>query len=120
MPAHYQELEDELTFEDIIIFRAMAEREEALRSDRGRKGSENSWGIGGWVSQDDPSLDLLRLVEVRSDFYTRTQWGRGSGGGEEGTALVSCAWSLRRDGVGCFDDRVMSPNILAFSTCSYG
>lgn len=48
-----QELEDELSLEDIIFFRAMAEREEGLRSDRGRKNGGNRWGIGGWVSRGD-------------------------------------------------------------------
>lgn len=97
MPAApWQELEDELSFEDIIIFRAMAEREEVLRSDRGRKGSGNRWGIGGWVSQDDPSLDMLRPVAGRSDVFTRTPWERGSAGGEGRGASACHACSFRR------------------------
>lgn len=58
--ARLEELEEELSFEDIIIFRAMAEREEALARagsnnkgprgrSNGRGGAGNRWGIGGWV-----------------------------------------------------------------------
>lgn len=43
---HSKELEDQLPVEDIIVFRAMAEREvRQVQKDR----SANRWGIGGWV-----------------------------------------------------------------------
>lgn len=59
-----KELEDELSVEDIIIFRAMAEREEMLRSGSGRKGHGNRWGIGGWV-RFHRIIPLLPLAALR-------------------------------------------------------
>lgn len=78
--ARLGELEEELSFEDIIIFRAMAERQEALRrigTDRdprgggdGRGGAGNRWGIGGWVRMQ--SVDW-RIIHGRTrPFRART------------------------------------------------
>lgn len=62
--ARLEELEEELSFEDIVIFRAMAEREEALsrggardrhgngRGNNNGQGGGNRWGIGGWVRME--------------------------------------------------------------------
>lgn len=70
--ARLEELEEELSFEDIIIFRAMAEQQEALRrtdrdprnsgSDRG--GGGNRWGIGGWVREWN-EVDMRIAVTFR-------------------------------------------------------
>lgn len=48
-----QELESELSAEDIIFFRTMAEREEAQKFGRVRKGVGNRWSISGWVRLEE-------------------------------------------------------------------
>lgn len=46
----HQELEEQLSVEDIIVFRAMAESE-ARRGLEARNKEGNQWGIGGWVRE---------------------------------------------------------------------
>lgn len=69
--ARVEELEEELSFEDIIIFRAMAEREEALRradggprAGNGGGGGGNRWGIGGWVRKEYCCTPFVRLYAI--------------------------------------------------------
>ncbi|CAM9970300.1 unnamed protein product, partial [Discosporangium mesarthrocarpum] len=46
-----EDLEEELSFEDIMVFRGMAEREAlAELQEGGGKRAGNRWGVGGWVS----------------------------------------------------------------------